>query len=107
MIYTQSDSTLNLNCTSTGLPPTTVTWSKNGVKISSGDNHTFSQRVIDVEETVYENTMVIAVESENDTLGIYRCTIQCYDDAGVLISNDSVTVNVTGKWLNYFDRISI
>ena len=94
--YTQSNFTLTLNCTSTGLPPTTVTWSKDGVEISNGGNHTFSQRVIDVNNTVYESTMVIVVDPENDMLGLYRCSVQCYDDIGSQISNASVAVNVTG-----------
>ena len=95
--YTQSNGTLSLKCISTGFPPTTVTWSKDGVEMSSGNNYSFSQIVADVDSSTYENTLVTAVDSESDKLGLYQCNVQCYDDAGELISNESVTVSVTGK----------
>ena len=57
--YTQSDFALILICTSTGLPPTTVTWSKDGEDVCSVVmDCVFSQRVIDVNNTVYENTIL-------------------------------------------------
>ena len=87
--YTQSNLTLSLNCTSTGLPPTNVTWSKDGVEISNG-SYTFGQRVIDLNSTVYENTMVIVGDSEGDMVGFYQCIVQCYDDIGLLINSTSV-----------------
>ena len=95
--YTQSDGTLSLKCISTGLPPTTVTWTKNGVEMASGNSYTFSQMVIDVNNSIYENTLAIAVGSECEKLDLYQCIVQCYDDVGSLISNASVMANVTGN----------
>ena len=92
--YMQGDLSLYLNCTSTGLPPTTVTWSKDGVEMSSEDSYTFSQRVIDVNSTVYESMVIINGESVCDVQGLFQCSVQCRDDVGnVLISaNDSLSV---------------
>ena len=96
--YTQTDLTLILNCTTTGLPPTTVTWSKDGVEISSGNDYEFSQRVIDVNNTVYESLMIIDGESVCDMQGLYQCFVQCHDDIGELVNNATDSVNVTGKF---------
>ena len=99
MSYTQSDFALILNCTSTHLLPTTVAWIKDRVEVRTGDMHCiYSQRVIDVESTVYENTVLLIGDLANDDKqGLYQCTVQCYDDIGSLVSNGSVQVSVTGK----------
>ena len=96
--YTQSELTLILNCTTTGLPPTTVTWSKDGVEMSSGDNYVFSQRVIDVNNTMYESIVIIDGESVYDIQGLYQCFVQCYDDIGKLVKNATDSVSVTGEF---------
>ena len=99
--YNQSDLTLSLNCTTTGLPPTTVTWSKNGVEMSSGDNYAFSQRVIDVDNTVYENLLIVDGESVCDIheyQGLYQCLVQCHDGVGELMKNATDSVSVTGEF---------
>ena len=95
--YIQSDFTLTLNCTSTGLPPTTVTWSKDGVEMSSGDKHTFSQRVICVDNTVYENIMVVTGGLEHDIQGFYQCSVQCHDDVGEVVKSAIAFANITSK----------
>lgn len=96
--YNQSDFTLTLNCTSTGLPPTNVTWSKDGVEISSGDSYTFSQRVIDMDNTVYENLLFVNNYLTSDVIqGLYQCVVQCYDDYNSLVNSASETLSVIGK----------
>ena len=98
--YTQSNLTLALNCTTTGLPPTTVTWSKNGKDIISGNNYVFSQRVIDVNDIVYESILIIITgESVCDIHGLYQCFVKCHDDIGGLVNSATDSVSVTGKLL--------
>ena len=96
--YTQSDLTLTLNCTTIGLPPTTVTWSKNGVEMGSGNNYTISQRVIDVDNTIYENILIVAGESVCDIQGSYQCFGQCYHDVGEMVKSAADSVNITGEF---------
>ena len=97
--YAQSDLTLTLNCTTTGLPPTTVTWSKDEVEMSSGDNYVFSQRVINVNNIVYESILTVDWESACDTQGVYQCLVQCHDDIGELVKNAIDSVSVAGDFL--------
>ena len=94
----QSDLTLSLNCTTTGLPPTTVTWSKDGMEMSIVDNYVFSQRVIDVNSTVYESIMIIGGKSVCEIQGLYQCFVRCHDDIGQLAKNATDSVSVTGKF---------
>ena len=96
--YTQNGLTLSLNCTSTGLPPTNVTWSKDGLEMSSGDKYMFSQRVIDVNNTVYENIIVISGGTEDDIPGLYQCCVQCYDNSGKMVNSAVDFTNITGKF---------
>ena len=96
--YTQSDMILSLNCTTTGLPPTTVTYSKDGVEMISGDNHVFSQRAIDVDTIVYESILIIYGQSACDTQGLYQCIVQCHDDIGELVKNATDSLSVTGEF---------
>ena len=95
--YTESVFTLTLNCTSTGLPPTNVTWSKDGMEMSSGDSYIFNQQVIDVDYTVYESMMIIDRESVCDIQGLYQCFVKCHDDLGVLVNSAKNSVSITGK----------
>ena len=96
--YTQSELTLTLYCTTTGLPPTTVTWSKDGVDKIRGDNYVFSQRVIDVNNTVYESILILDWESACDIQGLYQCIVQCHDDIGELVKNATDSVSITGEF---------
>ena len=97
--YAQSDLTLSLNCTTTGLPPTTVTWSKDGVEMGCEDNYVFTQRVIDVNYSVYESILIVSGESACDIQGLYQCTcfVQCDDDNGQSVKSASDSVSVTGE----------
>ena len=101
--YNENAFSLTSNCMSTGLPPTTVTWRKNGMEMSSGDSYTISQRVIDVDSTVYENMMIIDRESVCDMQGLYQCFVQCYDDIGGMMNSVADSVSGTDE----FDRVII
>ena len=67
--------------------------------MSSGDNHTFSQRVIDVDSTVYESVVIINEESVYDVQGLYQCSVVCQDDIGAEVDSASDSTNVTGDWI--------
>ena len=96
--YTETELTLTLNCTSFGLPPTTVTWIKDGVKMSSVDKYIFSQRVVSVDNIVYENVLIINGKSGCDVQGSYVCSVQCSDDIGEMVKSAADSVSVTGKF---------
>ena len=61
-----------LTCTSTGGPPTTVTWRKNGVLVDDSLFHQ-SQRVVDTENSTYEN--VLFNDDITYFVGIFTCEI--------------------------------
>ena len=96
--YTQTELTLTLNCATIGLNPTTVTWSKDGVEMSSVDKYIFSQRVIGVDNIVYENVLIINGKSGCDAQGLYVRFVQCYDDIGEMVKSDADSVSVTGEF---------
>ena len=64
--------TTTLTCTSTGGPPTTVTWRKNGTLV---DDSLFqqSQRVVDTENATYEN--VLFNDDITNFKGIFTCEV--------------------------------
>ena len=66
--------------------------------MSSGDNYVFSQRVIDVDNTVYENMMAVEGESVCDMQGLYQCFVQCHDRIGELVKSAADSVSVTGEF---------
>ena len=81
-----------VTCTTSGTPPTSVTWTKNGVAISTNDSmYQFTQVLIDRNDTVYENLLTIKGVFE-DAIGDYSCTAE--NSLGV-----SETVNRTIKGL--------
>ena len=63
----------------------------------SGDNYVFSQRVIDVDNTVYENMMVVNGETEYEVQGCYHCSVESQDDVGDKIDSAHDSTNVTGE----------
>ena len=71
-------SAMTLTCTSTGGPPTTVTWRKNGVLVNDTLFHQ-SQRVVDTNTATYEN-LLISHDIAN-LIGNFSC----------LVSNDRGT----------------
>ena len=61
-----------LTCTSTGGPPTTVTWSRNGVLVNDS-LYQQSQRVVDTETATYEN--VLFSSDITNFVGTFTCAV--------------------------------
>ena len=80
MEYSASgDGTYTITCTSTGSPPTTVSWIRNeyilDLKDSEDDGKYFaSQKVIDRQSSTYDNILTI-IGSYGDAVGDYICNI--------------------------------
>ena len=64
--------TTTLTCTSTGGPPTTVTWSKNGVLVDDS-LYWQNQRVVDTETATYENTL--SSDEIHNFIGTFTCEV--------------------------------
>ena len=60
-----------LTCTSTGSPPTTVTWMRNEVTLSAKEKYTSSQILINRQSSTYDNVLTI----KGDAMGNYTCKI--------------------------------
>ena len=63
-----------LTCTSTGSPPTTVTWIRNQATLSAEGKYTFSQIVINRRFSTYDNVLTIKGD-DVDAMGNYICKI--------------------------------
>ena len=66
--------------------------------MSNGNKFTFNQRVMDVDNIVYESMLIINGESVCDVRGLYQCSVQCLDDLGALVNNANSSVNDTGEY---------
>ena len=71
-----SEGLYTITCTTSGTPPTSVTWTKNGVVISTNDSmYQFTQVLIDRNDTIYENLLIIK-GAYKDVVGDYSCTVE-------------------------------
>ena len=70
-----SSSFTTLTCTSTGSPPTTVTWIKDGVTLPANETiYSFTQTLVDRATSTYNNTLTIDA-SFVDVIGNYSCRV--------------------------------
>ena len=86
--------TMSLTCTSTGGPPTTVTWRKNGVLVEDYLFHQ-SQRVVNTSIAVYENSLLYSSDLANivgnltcfgsNVRGSNEQTVELNGTAGVIL----------------------
>ena len=66
-----------LNCTSTGGPATTVTWTKDGAVITPSTTHQQTQMIVDTVEGIIQNTLTIAQSVTGENLyGLYSCMVE-------------------------------
>ena len=71
-----SEGNYAVTCTTSGSPPTSVTWTRNGVPVSKDENvYKTIQILVDRNETIYENLLVISGSFE-DVIGEYSCTVE-------------------------------
>ena len=77
MRFTFDRESRTLNCTSTGGPATTVTWTKDGAVITPSTTHQQTQMIVDTVEGIYQNTLTIAQSVTGDNLyGLYSCMVE-------------------------------
>ena len=72
-----SDSPITLNCPTTGLPPSLVTWQKNGIDLAplvSGGSSSYdiSTEIRDRRNTTFDHFLYI-YQTPQQAEGIYRC----------------------------------
>ena len=61
-----------LTCVSTGSPATTVSWTKDGDKLTvDGTTYRMTQTVEDRTTSTYENVLALS----GDDAGVYKCTV--------------------------------
>ena len=89
---TYDDQSRTLTCTSTGGPPVSVTWRKDGVVITLGATYQQAKSLVDSVTSTYETVLTIdpSVDQRN-IAGIYNCTVE--NDRG----ESSETVVVPGE----------
>ena len=69
-----SGTVFTLNCTSTGSPPTNVTWVKDGEVITDDNNYGITQILRDGITTTYDNILKIHLHV-SEIIGTYTCMI--------------------------------
>ena len=62
----------SLICTTTGSPPTSVTWMRNDTELI---NCSVFQRLTDRHNSTYENTIILSLSDEN-LVGEYSCSAE-------------------------------
>ena len=81
-----------LTCTTSGTPPTSVTWTRNGVIISDDDSmYKSTQVLVDRNNTEYENRLTVTGSFE-DAVGDYSCTAE-----NSIGTSDTVNRTIKGK----------
>ena len=65
--------------------------------MNSGNNYSITQWVIDVDNTVYENMVIVNGESVCDMQGLYQCSVQCHDDTGGILVSTTDSLSITGN----------
>ena len=76
MVFDRNSTTLT--CTSTGGPPTTVTWRKNNIPVNTSI-YEQSQRLVNAESATYEN--VLFNENVANFVGAFTCEVSNVRDA--------------------------
>ena len=75
MQHNISSSLSTLTCTSTGSPPTNVTWMKDGeTLITNGTTYSLTQTLVDRVNSTYKNTLTIEANVEY-VVGEYSCKV--------------------------------
>ena len=69
-----SASGLNLTCTSSGGPATSVTWRRNCAVLPNNAMYRQTQRVTQTQTAMYQNTLVID-SAVTDSDGVYTCSV--------------------------------
>ena len=71
-----SEGHYTLTCTTSGSPPTSVMWTRNGAPVSeNGNMYKTTQVLVNRNETIYENLLVMSGSFE-DAVGEYSCTVE-------------------------------
>lgn len=65
----------SVNCSSSGSPPTNVTWMKNGEIVTFLDNFTTNQYLRDGVMAVYDNILTSSLLQPSQVIGTYTCSI--------------------------------
>ena len=73
-IESTSENPLTVSCTTTGLPPTTVQWSKGAALLSHGDMYQMSQIATERSTSTYSSLLLINAPPEVAE-GLYRCHV--------------------------------
>ena len=87
------DGTYSIICTTTGSPPTTVSWMRNGDELTTSvgaGRYTSSQTVIDRPSSTYDNVLTIKGSYE-DAVGDYSCDIS--NSLGATSANKTINGN--------------
>ena len=84
------DGTYTITCTTTGSPPTTASWTRNGIELTTSEKgkYTSSQIVIDRTSSTFDNVLTIK-GSYADAVGDYSCDI--VNSLGLITANKTIT----------------
>ena len=83
-----------INCGTTGLPPTRVVWTKEGMQLVNNQTYQLSQFLRDRTTSAYSNLLTIN-QTLQQSRGVYRCAVDS-EQTGTNQSTSSRTVT-TGK----------
>lgn len=93
-LVTKTPPVFTLTCTTTGGPATTVNWTRNGVVLTSGTDHTMTQVIVDTETSTYKNHLTVS----GKRLGVYSVQVSNSRTPSPVMSRYNVT-GTTAAWV--------
>ena len=93
-----------LSCTSTGGPPTTVSWMKNGDQLTVDETtYVQTQKIIDTNSSTYITILFINVSDHNEVIGNYTCGVNNSRSTSESYHqhNSTKTVEIQGSYIIY------
>ena len=87
-----STAVFTLNCSTSGSPPTNVTWIKDGQTVSLNGTFTTDQYLRDGVTARYDSVLMV-LQPPSEVIGTYTCSV----DNSVSIASQE-TLLVQGKW---------
>ena len=91
-----SAAVFSVNCSSSGSPPTNVTWMKDGEIVTYSDNFTTNQYLRDGVMAVYDNILMSSLLQPSQVIGTYTCSID-----NLVSPPSETTLTIQGQYSGY------
>ena len=98
-----------INCSTTGLPPTSIAWSRGSVQLVNSQVYQLSQLLSDRATSTYSHLLTIN-QTLQELRGVYRCTVDSEQTATIQSSSGpNVTTGKVREFriFSFYDNRSV